>query len=155
MRATRITCLSAALALALAACGERAGEKPPPPPDVPVADPELAVFEVVGFGEIAIALFSNVAPQTVEHFRKLAREGFYDGITFHRVKPGLLIQGGDPNSRDRDPRNDGQGGPGYAIPDEYNRVPQRRGVVSMAHRGRPNTAGTKPLKATPFLLIDD
>jgi cyclophilin family peptidyl-prolyl cis-trans isomerase len=85
----------------------------------------------------------ELAPKAVANFAKLANEGFYDGTTFHRVIPGFMIQGGDPNSRDHDPRNDGAGGPGYGIPDEFSELPQLRGIVSMANRSSPNTGGSQ------------
>jgi peptidyl-prolyl cis-trans isomerase B (cyclophilin B) len=123
--------LAAALLLALAGgCGSQpAGE--------------AAVLDVEGFGEIRFELLPDVAPETVENFVELARDGFYDGTTFHRVIPGFMIQGGDPNTKDDDPRNDGMGGPGRAIDDEFNATPHARGVVSMAHKGFPKSAGSQ------------
>jgi len=112
-------------------------------PDVPLLDPEVAVISVEGFGEIAIELLAGKAPRTVENFKKLAREGFYDGTTFHRVIPGFMIQGGDPNTKDRDPRNDGIGGPGYRLAAEFNDTKHARGIVSMARKGAPDTAGSQ------------
>jgi len=104
---------------------------------------ETAILEVEGFGEIRFELLRDVAPETVANFIELARDGFYDGTAFHRVVPGFMIQGGDPNSRDDDPRNDGTGGPGYAIDDEFNATRHERGVVSMAHKGFPRSAGSQ------------
>lgn len=104
---------------------------------------EQVVLRVRDLGEIRIELLAQHAPATVENFKKLARAGFYDGTTFHRVVPGFMIQGGDPNSRDRDPRNDGRGGPGYFIPDEHNPIAHGPGVVSMANTGRPGSAGSQ------------
>jgi len=71
-------------------------------------------------GDIKLELFSADAPKTVDNFVKLARDGFYKGTTFHRVISDFMIQGGDPNSKDDDPSNDGQGGPGYKFADEIN-----------------------------------
>jgi len=102
-----------------------------------------AVLVVKDRGEIHIELLPEKAPKTVENFLKLAREGFYDGTTFHRVIPGFMIQGGDPLSRDDDPRNDGTGGPGYTIPAEFNDTPHERGVVSMARSSDPDSAGSQ------------
>jgi peptidyl-prolyl cis-trans isomerase B (cyclophilin B) len=102
----------------------------------------VAVLRVRDRGEIRIALRSDVAPKTVENFTKLATTKFYDGTTFHRVIPGFMIQGGDPLSKDRDPRNDGYGDPGWKIPDEPSGIRHRRGVVSMANAG-PNTGGSQ------------
>jgi len=118
--------------------------------DGPMVDPEVAVISVAGMGEMVVELLPSKAPKTVENFKKLVREGFYDGTTFHRVVPGFMIQGGDPNTKDRDPRNDGRGGPGYTIPGEFSDVKHVRGVVSMARRSSPNSGGSQF-----FVLVDD
>jgi peptidyl-prolyl cis-trans isomerase B (cyclophilin B) len=110
----------------------------------------LAVLRVQNFGEIRIELLPHRAPETVANFEKLADEGFYDGTTFHRVIPEFMIQGGDPNSKDRDPRNDGLGGPGYTIPDEFDGALHRRGALSMANTGRPGSGGSQF-----FVLVAD
>ena len=115
---------------------------PPTPPALPPPR-EHVVLQVKGFGEIRFELLAEKAPKTVENFKKLAREGFYAGTTFHRIVPGYVIQGGDPNSRNRDPRDDGWGGPGYTIPAEFNDTPHRRGVVSMARGSSPDSAGSQ------------
>ena len=86
-------------------------------------------------GEIVISLDFNAAPNTVASFVDLANKGFYNGLTFHRVIPGFMIQGGDPDGN-------GQGGPGYTIDDEHNVLKHETGVISMANRG-PNTAGSQ------------
>jgi len=117
----------------------------PPPGSLPIA-----TLRVRDFGEIRIELLAHVAAQTVANFEKLAGEGFYDGTSFHRVIPGFMIQGGDPNTRDRDPRNDGMGGPGYTIPDEFGGAPHVRGALSMANTGRPESGGSQF-----FLLVAD
>ena len=103
---------------------------------------QIAVIET-NFGNIVIQLFPDVAPGHVENFVKLARDGFYDGSTFHRVIPGFMIQGGDPNSKDEDRSNDGQGGPGYTINAEFSDVPHKRGILSMARAQDPNSAGSQ------------
>ncbi len=72
------------------------------------------------YGDIKILLYDET-PKHKENFVKLAKEGFYDSTTFHRIMPSFMIQGGDPNSKDDDPRNDGQGSPGYTIDGEFNR----------------------------------
>ena len=82
-------------------------------------------------GQIAIGLYPADAPKTVANFKQLVARGFYDGLTFHRVVPGFVIQGGDPNSRDDNPFNDGQGGPGYTVPAEVKRK-HEKGAVAMA-----------------------
>ena len=100
-----------------------------------------ATLVIKGFGEIEIELYQSLAPGTVAHFWKLASEGFYDGTTFHRVIPGFMIQGGDPNSRDANPRNDGSGGPGFFVDDEISGAPHIPGVVSLANKSQPNSGG--------------
>ena len=135
------------LAGALAGCGEEPAPEPEPPASsgVPAAQGarDVAVLRMADGGEIRIELLPEVAPGTVANFVKLAEEGFYDGTTFHRVIPEFMIQGGDPNTRNRDPRDDGQGGPGYTIDDEFNAVSHARGIVAMANRGRPGTGGSQ------------
>jgi peptidyl-prolyl cis-trans isomerase B (cyclophilin B) len=104
---------------------------------------EIAVIQVREFGEIRIRFFPDKAPGHVENFKKLARSGFYDGTTFHRIVPNFVIQGGDPNTKDDNPRNDGMGGPGYAIKAEFNDVPHTRGILSMARSSDPDSAGSQ------------
>jgi cyclophilin family peptidyl-prolyl cis-trans isomerase len=134
-----------ALALGLLACGEPEAAEPGPPLPVPeaAAPRDVAVIEVAGFGEIRVELLADVAPRTAAHFAALAEQGYYDGTTFHRVVPGFMIQGGDPNSRDRDPRNDGQGGQDRRVDDERPAVSHVRGIVSLANRGIPNSGATQ------------
>jgi peptidyl-prolyl cis-trans isomerase B (cyclophilin B) len=86
-------------------------------------------------GTIEIELFDGEAPRTVENFRKLAGDGFYDGVIFHRVIPDFMIQGGDPTGT-------GSGGPGYTFEDEFNEHPVVRGALAMANAG-PNTNGSQ------------
>ena len=93
--------------------------------------PDVAVLEVKSFGTIRFELLADKAPKTVDNFEKLAISGFYAGTTFHRVIPGFMIHGGDPNTKNRDPRDDGLGGPGYTIEAEFNDTSHLRGVVSM------------------------
>jgi peptidyl-prolyl cis-trans isomerase B (cyclophilin B) len=92
-----------------------------------------------------IELLPDKAPGHVKNFVDLARKGFYDGTTFHRVIPGFMIQGGDPNTKDRNAARErhGTGGPGYVIKAEFNDVPHKRGVVSMARAQDPNSAGSQ------------
>ncbi len=104
---------------------------------------QVAVLALRGLGEIRIELLPELAPATVESFERRAAEGYFDGTNFHRVIPGFMIQGGDPNTRNHDPRDDGQGGSDSILPDEFTSYPQRRGTVSMAHRGQRNTAGSQ------------
>ena len=107
-----------------------------------MSDRQIAVIET-NFGTIVIQLFPDVAPGHVENFVKLAQDGFYDGTTFHRVIPGFMIQGGDPNSKDDDRSNDGQGGPGYTINAEFSDKPHKRGILSMAIAQDHNSAGSQ------------
>jgi peptidyl-prolyl cis-trans isomerase B (cyclophilin B) len=86
-------------------------------------------------GAIEVELFDDDAPNTVENFRKLAGDGFYDGIVFHRVIPDFMIQGGDPTGT-------GMGGPGYTFEDEFNDHKVERGALAMANAG-PNTNGSQ------------
>ena len=87
-------------------------------------------------GEIKLELFPALAPNHVNSFVFLAREGYYDGVIFHRVIPGFMIQGGDPTGT-------GSGGPGYRIKQEFNPTPHKRGILSMARTNDPNSAGSQ------------
>ena len=95
------------------------------------------------YGEIELKFFPEVAPGHVENFINLAKKGFYDGTIFHRVIPGFMIQGGDPNTRGADKGTYGTGGPGYTIKAEFNDRPHVRGALSMARSGRPDSAGSQ------------
>jgi peptidyl-prolyl cis-trans isomerase B (cyclophilin B) len=95
------------------------------------------------FGNIALKFFPDVAPGHVKNFIDLAKKGFYEGTTFHRVIPGFMIQGGDPNSKNPDKRTHGQGGPGYTIKAEFNARPHKRGTLSMARAQNPDSAGSQ------------
>jgi peptidyl-prolyl cis-trans isomerase B (cyclophilin B) len=106
------------------------------------------------FGNITLKFFPDVAPGHVKNFIDLAKKGFYDGTTFHRVIPGFMIQGGDPNSKDLNKSKHGQGGPGYTIKAEFNDRPHKRGTLSMARAGHPDSAGSQffiCVKDSPFL----
>lgn len=104
---------------------------------------EVAVLRVRGHGEIRFELLPDKAPRHVASFKSLAAAHFYDGTTFHRVIPRFLIQGGDPNSKDADPANDGFGGPGYALRAEFNDLPHLPGTVSMGRASGPDSAGSQ------------
>jgi peptidyl-prolyl cis-trans isomerase B (cyclophilin B) len=95
------------------------------------------------FGEIELEFLPDKAPGHVKNFLDLARKGFYNGTTFHRVIPGFMIQGGDPNTKDlQAPRErHGTGGPGYMIKAEFNDTAHKRGVLSMARAQSPDSAG--------------
>lgn len=94
-------------------------------------------------GEIVLKFFHNVAPGHVKNFMDLAKKGFYNGTTFHRVIPGFMIQGGDPNSKNADRASHGTGGPGYRIKAEFNSTPHKRGILSMARANDPDSAGSQ------------
>jgi peptidyl-prolyl cis-trans isomerase B (cyclophilin B) len=95
------------------------------------------------FGNITLKFFPDSAPGHVKNFIDLAKKGFYDGTTFHRVIPGFMIQGGDPNSKNPDKSSHGMGGPGYTINAEFNERPHKRGTLSMARAQNPNSAGSQ------------
>ena len=102
---------------------------------------EVAVISTTE-GDIVIRLWPDVAPKTVENFKKLASEGFYDGTAFHRIVKGFMIQGGDPLSKTENEMV-GTGGPGYKIKAEFNDKPHVRGVISMARSQHPDSAGSQ------------
>lgn len=95
------------------------------------------------WGDIVLKFYPDVAPNHAKNFCKLAGESFYNGTTFHRVIPGFMIQGGDPNSKNADRSNHGMGGPGYHIKAEFNNKPHKRGVLSMARAQDPDSAGSQ------------
>ncbi len=104
---------------------------------------EVAVIKTTA-GEMTVAFWPDVAPATVENFKKLAREGYYDGTAFHRIVKGFMIQGGDPLTKDaRQESRWGTGGPGYQIKAEFNARPHVRGVLSMARSQAPDSAGSQ------------
>ena len=94
-------------------------------------------------GELRVELFVDKAPRHVENFVTLARKGLFDGTRFHRVIPGFMIQGGDPNTKQDDTSRWGFGGPGYTIDAEFNDVHHERGILSMARGPDPNSAGSQ------------
>ncbi len=103
---------------------------------------DIVVIET-DFGNIEFALFIDIAPKNGKNIIKLVGEGFYNGVTFHRVIPDFVIQGGDPNTRDDDPSNDGYGGPGYYIKDEITQDLQHlTGTVAMA-KAKPDENGSQ------------
>lgn len=96
------------------------------------------------FGDMDIVFFPEKAPKHVENFLALAKSGFYNGTIFHRVIPGFMIQGGDPNTKDLNkPETYGQGGPSQRLKAEFNDIPHRRGILSMARTNDPNSAGSQ------------
>ena len=103
------------------------------------------------FGEIEVKFLPDVAPNHVENFIKLAKAGFYNGTIFHRVIPGFMIQGGDPNTKDSLKKDTyGQGGPGYNVKAEFSDLPHKRGVLSMARAAHPDSAGSQF-----FIVVED
>ena len=103
---------------------------------------EIAILKT-SMGDIQLRFFPEVAPNHVANFKKLARSGFYDGTTFHRVIPGFMIQGGDPNSKDKDRANDGIGGSGINLKAEFNKKSHIRGTLSMARSAHPDSASSQ------------
>ena len=132
---TAILLLSAVAALltAAAACSDEEEETP-----TGTALPQKSYVAVLETdkGTIRIKLLPDIAPQTVNSFVSLAREGYFDGVTFHRVIPGFMAQGGDPTGT-------GSGGPGYNLPDEFSDRPIDKGIVAMANTGAPNSGGSQ------------
>ena len=94
-------------------------------------------------GDITLKFFPELAPNHVNSFIELAKKGFYNGTTFHRVVPKFVIQGGDPNSKNPDRSTHGVGGPGYQLKAEFNNKPHRRGTLSMARAAHPDSAGSQ------------
>jgi cyclophilin family peptidyl-prolyl cis-trans isomerase len=111
-------------------------------PAEPVADNEYALIET-RFGVMKMRFFPDKAPGHCANFKRLANAGYYDGVTFHRVIPGFMIQGGDILSRDGNKATDGTGSPGYTIDAEFNDVSHVTGIVSMARTPDPNSAGSQ------------
>lgn len=107
----------------------------------------VAVIALAKGGEIRIDLYPDTAPKTVENFVTLAKKGFYDGLTFHRVEPGFVAQGGDP-------KGNGTGGPGYTVKAEFNQRKHVRGAMAMARANHPDSAGSQfyiCFQPAPFL----
>jgi peptidyl-prolyl cis-trans isomerase B (cyclophilin B) len=141
----------------LTGCGGKADVKPVAPPPIP--GPKAIIK--TKFGDIHIKLYPDVAPNHVENFIKLAKSGFYDGTIFHRVIPGFMIQGGDPNTKNSLRKDTyGQGGPKdekgnpILLKAEFSDIPHKRGIVSMARANEPDTAGSQffvVVEQSPFL----
>ena len=104
---------------------------------------EVAVIKT-SEGDMVVQFWTDAAPNTVENFKKLAGQGFYDGTIFHRIVKGFMIQGGDPNSKDPAKENSyGEGGPSYNVKAEFNDHSHDRGVISMARGPDPDSAGSQ------------
>ena len=95
------------------------------------------------FGNIKFNLLPDIATETVRNFSQLAKSGFYNGTLFHRIIPGFMIQGGDPNTKNSDKSTWGQGGPGYNLKAELSSRSHLRGIVSMARANDPDSAGSQ------------
>ncbi|MBX3236528.1 MAG: peptidylprolyl isomerase [Nitrospiraceae bacterium] len=103
------------------------------------------------FGDMEIKFLPDVAPKHVENFIKLAKSGLYNGTIFHRVIPGFMIQGGDPNTKNSLKKDTyGQGGPGHNVKAEFSDLPHKRGVLSMARAQDPDSAGSQF-----FVVVED
>jgi peptidyl-prolyl cis-trans isomerase B (cyclophilin B) len=119
--------------------------------DKPKAAKETHAIIKTKFGEMEIKFYQDKAPKHVENFIKLAKSGFYNGTIFHRVIPGFMIQGGDPNTKDQNKKDVyGMGGPGYSVKAEFNDTPHKRGIVSMARAQDPDSAGSQF-----FIVVED
>jgi peptidyl-prolyl cis-trans isomerase B (cyclophilin B) len=107
------------------------------------ASNEVAVIKT-SEGDMVIQFWTDAAPNTIENFKKLARQGFYNGTIFHRIVKGFMIQGGDPNSKNPAKEESyGAGGPGYKVKAEFNDHSHERGVISMAREPDPDSAGSQ------------
>ena len=136
-------CCLLVCALGLANVSGQEAKKSDDKKAAPTNQKEVAVLKT-SEGTMVVEFWPEVAPQTVANFKKLAREGFYDGTNFHRIIKGFMIQGGDPLTKD--PSKEalwGQGSPAYTIPDEFNDRPHVRGVLSMAHTNAPNSGASQ------------
>ena len=128
-----------------------ADKAPPAPAGQAAAKKELRAIIKTKFGEIEIKFFEDIAPKHVENFIKLAKDGFYNGTIFHRVIPGFMIQGGDPNTKDPAKKETyGQGGPDYNVKAEFSDTPHKRGIVSRARAQDPDSAGSQF-----FIVVED
>ncbi len=131
-----------ALLVFTALSGAEVKQKSFSPEEVKKVSETKAVIETK-FGNMEIKFFPEVAPNHVSNFIELAKKGFYDGTCFHRVIPGFMIQGGDPNSKDPDRSKHGMGGPGHTVKAEFNDKPHKRGILSMARSQHPDSAGSQ------------
>ena len=147
-----ISLLSMALG-AVVGCSEAQTKDPAKPPakepkkeepkTVSANTNEVAVIKTSA-GEMVVEFWPDVAPNTVDNFKKLAKSGFYDGTAFHRIVKGFMIQGGDPLTKDATKENSwGTGDPGYKIKAEFSAKPHQRGVLSMARSQDPDSAGSQ------------
>ena len=145
VRAMKRMLLCCVLGLAVVAAPARGQEKKEEKKETPaVSEPkEVAVFKT-SEGELVAEFWTDVAPNTVENFKKLAKAGFYDGTAFHRIIKGFMAQGGDPLTKDSSKEAVwGTGDPGYKIKAEFSQKKHERGVLSMARSADPDSAGSQ------------
>jgi peptidyl-prolyl cis-trans isomerase B (cyclophilin B) len=151
MKPLTFSLLTVCTLAALPLTGARAQDEKPADKSTPK---EVAVIKTDA-GEMVVEFWGDVAPATVENFKKLAKEKFYDGTAFHRIIKGFMIQGGDPKSKDASKENEwGTGDPGYKIKAEFNDKKHVLGVLSMARSASPDSAGSQffiCLGPAPFL----
>ncbi len=113
-----------------------------PPEEVKKMSGQRAILHT-RLGDMTLKFFPDVAPNHVNSFIELAKKGFYNGTTFHRIVPGFVIQGGDPNSKNPDRSTHGTGGPGYNLKAEFSATHHKRGTLSMARAAHPDSAGSQ------------
>jgi cyclophilin family peptidyl-prolyl cis-trans isomerase len=122
--------------------------------NVMAADTDQVAVVETKFGKIVIEFYDKDAPKTVANFIKLAKDGYYNGTTFHRVIPGFMIQGGDPNSKSADRSTHGMGGPGYTIEAEI-KIDHKRGTVATARTGGPMNPEKRSSGSQFFINVKD
>jgi peptidyl-prolyl cis-trans isomerase B (cyclophilin B) len=142
MKAIHLICALGLLAAGFTAQAEETKTNAPAPVAATLTN-EVAVIKT-SEGTLVLEFYPDLAPNHVANFKKLARSGFYDGTCFHRVIPGFMIQGGDPNTKNEAAKDSwGQGGPGYSVKAEFNAKHHARGILSMARASDPNSAGSQ------------
>ena len=141
----KLTLLCCVLGLAFVAAPVRSEDKKEEKKEpAAMSEPKEVAVIKTSEGEMVAEFWADVAPKTVENFKKLAKSGFYDGTAFHRVIKGFMIQGGDPLTKDENQKARwGTGDPGYKIPAEFSKKSHERGVLSMARSQDPNSAGSQ------------
>ena len=108
----------------------------------PVNEDDIIIMET-NYGIMEFILYNNLAPNHAYNFKKLANSGFYDETIFHRIIPGFMAQGGDVLTRDSNKENDGRGNPGWTVDQEFNNIPHKKGILSMARSQDVNSAGSQ------------
>ena len=143
MKLTLVCCVLGLAFVAAPVRGEEKKEEQKKETATPTEAKEVAVFKT-SEGELVAEFWPDVAPKTVENFKKLAKSGFYDGTAFHRIIKGFMAQGGDPLTKDASKESMwGTGDPGYKIKAEFNAKKHERGVLSMARSADPDSAGSQ------------